>query len=226
MTRRRSARRLRLARDWPSPRRAPPPALFARARGRASGEASTAHSPPRPRARRGPPRSRPGATRPYVRALRAGREQRRLAAAAGVHLDDGACCAYGVVEARVGRVTAGACGIAVQQHDDGVARSVLELLDHQLSTPRRRRPVHAPQRLALGVLADGVEVEPGRSPQEQPAAGAAEPPRVAEEPLQLDESRMHRDRRARRVDGERDRVEPEVVPDHELGVRDPEDASG
>ena len=130
-----------------------------------------------------------------LRALRAGCEQGRLAATARVHLEDGAGRAYRLVEARVRRVTTGACGVAVKQYDDGVARRVLELLDHQLATPRRRRPVHAPQRLALRVLPDGVEVEPSRPPQEQPAAGAAEA-RIAEQRLQLHESRIDGDRRA------------------------------
>src|SRR2546426_12637896 len=50
-------------------------------------------------------------------------------------------------------------GVGVQQDGDLVAWRVLELLDHQLATPCRRRPVHATQGLPLLVVAHAMELE-------------------------------------------------------------------
>ena len=49
--------------------------------------------------------------------------------------------------------------IRVENNGDLVSRRILELLHHQLSPPRRRRPVHPAQRLALLVLAHAVKLE-------------------------------------------------------------------
>ena len=78
-----------------------------------------------------------------------------------------------------GGVADRAARVAVEDHDDPVVRPVLELLHHQLPPACARRPVHATKRLALLVLANGVEVEPGRAPQQEPSpvASATAPPR-------------------------------------------------
>ena len=49
--------------------------------------------------------------------------------------------------------------VGIEQDEHLVARRILEVLDHQLTALRGRRPVDAPQRLALLVLAHAVQVE-------------------------------------------------------------------
>ncbi len=103
-----------------------------------------------------------------------------------------------------------ATALASRVEDDGdlVARRVFELLHHQLTAPRGRPPVHLPQRLALLVLAHRVEVEPRRTPQQQPAAVLRVRPALGEEPIERDEPRIDEQRAAR------DEID--------LGVRQPE----
>ena len=72
-----------------------------------------------------------------------GRHERRVPPARRVRLQQRARDPHGHVEARLGRLADGAPRIAVEEHDDAVARGVLELLDHELTAPRARRPVHA-----------------------------------------------------------------------------------
>ncbi len=115
--------------------------------------------------------------------------------------------------------------IAVQDDDDGVAGRVLELLHHQLPTTGSRRPVDATKGLALLVLPDGVEVEPGLAAQEQSAPVSAVAARVAEERVQVDEPRVNGDRGSRRAQGQLDRLEPQVVAERDPGVRELEAAT-
>jgi hypothetical protein len=76
--------------------------------------------------------------------------------------------------------------ICIEQNRDLVVRHVLELLHHQLAPPRGRPPVHLPQRLALLVLADAVQVEPGRPPQDDVTARHRHA-QLREDALELDQ---------------------------------------
>ena len=148
------------------------------------------------------------------------RDERRFSAPGCVHLEDGAGRAHRLIEAGVPRLAACSNGVAVEKHDDRVPRRVLELLHHQLPAAGSGGPVHATERLALRVLAHRVEVEARRD-----VAGAVDvllphPSGVAEQRLQLDEPRVHDHGRARRIDGQRDRLEPEVVAELDSRIRD------
>ena len=122
------------------------------------------HAPPS-----SPPSSEPGPPR----ATRARRTSER--GRGRVRLEDRSGGAHGDVEARVGRRPDRAGRIAVEQRHDTVVGGVLELLDHEVPAPSARRPVHAPQRLALLVRADRVESNPAvrRSSKRRPLARAA-----------------------------------------------------
>src|SRR5439155_9010818 len=132
-------------------------------------------------------------------------------ATANVGIEDGAGRAHLHVEARSDH---GGC-IRVEEQGDLVARRVLELLDHQLATPRGRGPVHAAQRLALLVLTHAVKLEPARPPQlESPSVVRADA-RLREEAAQPLQPWIHEQSTGSR---ERDRytLEPERVA--ELGA--------
>ena len=86
--------------------------------------------------------------------------------------------------------------VRVEQHRNLVVRHVLELLHHQLAALRGRPPVHLAQRLALLVLADAVQVEPGRPPQHDVTAGKCHA-ELREDALELDEARIDEERRLR-----------------------------
>ena len=100
-------------------------------------------------------------------------------------------------------------GVCVEQHGDLVARSVLELLHHQLAAPRRRRPVHPAQRLALLVLAHAVQLEPRIAPQQQAATVVGAVARLRKERTEPDKLWIHeqrsrlRQRHDRLLEGER-----------------------
>ena len=83
-----------------------------------------------------------------------------------VGLQNRTCCAYGDLEALAGTDLR----VAVEQDGDLVARRILELSHHQPPAPRRRAPVHLPERFALGVLANAVQLVAGRSPEQQTAS--------------------------------------------------------
>jgi hypothetical protein len=144
-------------------------------------------------------------------------DQRRPAAAARMRLEDGARSAHGELEARVGRLAHDHAAVGVQEDGGLVAGRVLELLHHQLPALGGGRPVDAAQRLALLVLPDAVQVEPGRPAHEQaPPFGRARPG-LREEAVEVDEARVDEDRRAgRKVDGHA--LEAERVLDHDLGL--------
>ena len=118
------------------------------------------------------PRTRPRGSDAGRRAVGPGGRDERRSAARGVtwarRIDPAARTAASKLES--GGSPASPAGSQSRSDDDRLARRVLELLHHQLAPPRRRRPVHAPQRLALLVLAHRVEVEAGRPPQEEPPA--------------------------------------------------------
>src|SRR5919201_2741126 len=73
---------------------------------------------------------------------------------------------YLELEGRIRRRAEDRACLGVEQDGGLVARSVLELLHHQMPTFGSRGPMHAAQRLTLLVVAHGVEIEPGRPPQE------------------------------------------------------------
>ena len=104
--------------------------------------------------------------------------------------------------------------VSVEQHRDLVARRVLELLHHQRAAARGRRPVDAPQRLSLLVVADAVEVEADGPPQQEPPAVLGAGAAVEEEPLELDEARVD-DERLPVVERHPRFREPERVGDRE-----------
>ena len=136
-------------------------------------------------------RSQPALARTAARALRtepnspsrddagvtrsacAGRDEPGPASSSDVSSEDRPRCPHRGVEARLRRRPRIARGIAVEDDHERLARRVLELLHHEPAAAGGRRPVHAPQRLALLVLPHRVEVEAGRPPQEQPPAVSA-----------------------------------------------------
>src|SRR4029078_2317755 len=71
------------------------------------------------------------------------------------------------------------------------------LLDHELAALCGCPPVHLAQRLALLVLADRVQVEAGRSPQEHAPTGLGRTARLREDAIELDEAREDEERRLR-----------------------------
>ena len=84
--------------------------------------------------------------------------------------------------------------VAVEQHRDLVARRVLELLHHKAPALRGRAPVHLPQRLAVHVLADAVQLVARRTPQEEPSAVLCVGAALREQPLERDEPRVDDER--------------------------------
>jgi hypothetical protein len=78
--------------------------------------------------------------------------------------------------------------------------------------------MNAPERLALLVLANGVEVEARRAPQEQPASVSSDPAGVAEETVELDEPRANDDRHGMTRDLRRHRYQTEQVSERDLRV--------
>ena len=146
-------------------------------------------------------------------------DERRTPPSARVRLEDRAGGADGELEARIGRVTHDQRRSASRSTARLVPRRVLQLLDHQVAAPGRRRPVHAPQRLALLVVADAVEVEAARPPQQQPPPLRRPRTGLGEEPVDVDEPRVDEDRRPR---GELDvdALEAEGVLDDDLGLLD------
>ncbi len=145
--------------------------------------------------------------------------ERRTPAAARVGLDDGAGGADRELEARVGRLADDDARVRIEEHGGLVPRRVLELLDHQMAAPRGRGPVDAAERFALLIIADAVEVEAGRPPQEQPATLRRARAGFREEAIDVDEPRVDEDRRGRRQ-RHCDPLEPERILDHHLGFLD------
>src|SRR5579864_2524640 len=137
-------------------------------------------------------------------------DQRAPATTAEMRLQDRACGAHSDLEA----LTRTGAGIAVEQDRDLVARRILELLHHQAAPARGRAPVHHAERLALRVLADAVQLVPGRAPQQQPPPVLRVRAALREEALQLDEPRID-DERLRLALLERRTREPERVLDRE-----------
>ena len=72
---------------------------------------------------------------------------------------------HGSVEAGAARKARHSVLVLIEDHGQVVAWRVVELLHHQPAAPCRARPVDGAQRLAGGVLADGVDLEPRRPPE-------------------------------------------------------------
>ncbi len=66
-----------------------------------------------------------------------------------------------------------------------------------MAAPRRRRPVHAPERFALLVVTNRMEVEAGRPAEEQAPALEGAGAGVREERVEVDEARVDEDGVAR-----------------------------
>ena len=79
--------------------------------------------------------------------------------------------------------------------------------------------MHPAQRLALLVLADAVEVEAGRAPEQEPAAVLGVRAALGEEPVERDEPRVD-EQRASRVELDVHAREPERVVDRRARLLD------
>ena len=84
-----------------------------------------------------------------------------------------------------GALPATKSGARVEHHRGLVARRVLQLLHHQLLAARGRAPVHAPQRLAVLVVAHGVQVEAGAARQQVAPDMPFGPAALREQPVEL-----------------------------------------
>ena len=146
-------------------------------------------------------------------------DQRGAARPLCLREQDRAGSAHLELEGGVGRAPDHRAAVGVEQHGRLVPRCVLELLDHELPATCGRGPMNSAERLPLLVLADGVELEPGRAAHEQPAAARRAGARVREEALEIDEAGIDEQRltpRKRHLDA----LEPEGVLDHDLGRLD------
>ena len=123
-------------------------------------------------------------------------DQRRAPTAGGMRLEDRAGRLHLELEGVVRRDPDDRPRVSVEEDGGLVARRILELLDHQVPAPRRGRPVHAPQRLSLLVVAHRVEVEAGRPAEEKPAPFERARAGVREERVEVDEPRVDEHRLA------------------------------
>ena len=154
-----------------------------------------------------------------------GRDERRRAPAHGVGLQQRARNPHSRVEARVRRVADGVPRVAVEDHDHTVVGRVLELLHHELPASRARRPVHAPERLTLLVLAHGVEVEACGSTQENSASVPRRAPGIREQPVERRQARSHDDRHVLGQHSRRDGDEAEEVAEDDSRIGELENAA-
>ena len=151
----------------------------------------------------------------------------------GVEREDGAAAARGVrAEDRAGRAhldveALARDGARVGVEDDGdlVARRVLELLHHQLTPPRGRRPMHLAERLAPLVLPHRVQVEAGGPPQHEPPAVLGVRAALGEQPVERDQPRVD-DERAAGGELHLRACEPERVLDRRARLLDRVTAAG
>src|SRR5512132_815812 len=105
------------------------------------------------------------------------------------------------LKARVRRDAGHRGRIGVEEHSSLVARRIFELLHHQVPALGRGGPVNAPERLALLVVPDAVEVEAGRTAEKQAPALDRTRTGVREEAVELDEPWVDENRRSgRQVD--------------------------
>jgi hypothetical protein len=154
-----------------------------------------------------------------VKGPRAVDEERRPPSAARVGAQDRPRGAHGELEARVGSLADDRSRVGVEEHRGLVARRVLQLFHHQPAALRGGRPVDAPERLALLVLAHAVEVEARRAAQQEPAALRRARPCIGEEPVHVDQTGVDEDRGGS-WELDRDALEAERVLDHDLGFLD------
>ncbi len=156
---------------------------------------------------------------PLVGRRRRAHDERRVPAALHMRVEDRARGAQPHLERRVGRDADESRRVRVEEHRRLVAGRVLELLHHQLAAPGGRGPVDASQRLALLVLADAVQLEPGGPAHDQlpPAGGAAA--RVREDRLEVDEPRVD-EQRGRARERNLDALEAERILEDDRRGRD------